>query len=79
MPCRHILSPREERMQRDVRGAKPPEPPGGLVDFLLMKIDSNAATRTGQYNEGARLGAGLKQYSGPNPRGRSPLLYRRFL
>ena len=61
------------------QGAKPPEPPGGLVDFLLMKIDSNAATRTGQYNEGARLGAGLKQYSGPNPRGRSPSFYRRFL
>ena len=26
----HILSPREERMQRDVRGAPPPNPPRGF-------------------------------------------------
>ena len=26
------------------QGALPPEPPGGFVDFLSMKINSNAAT-----------------------------------
>ena len=84
MPCRHILSPREERMQRDVRGAKPPEPPGGLVDFLLMKIDSNAATRISPYNEGAPgprgpVGRGTENMWRPKSPGPQPLVYLWFL
>ena len=39
---------------KEASGGMPPEPPGDFVDFLSMKIDSNAATRTGPYNEGAR-------------------------
>ena len=42
------------------QGALPPEPPGGFVDFLSMKIDSDAATRTGLYKKGLRpQGLGL--------------------
>ena len=45
---------------KEPSGALPPEPPGGFVDFLSMKIDSDAATRTGLYKKGLRpQGLGL--------------------
>ena len=36
------------------QGTKPPEPPGGFVDFLSMKIDSNHTAKTNPYKKGAR-------------------------
>ena len=61
------------------QGAKPPEPPGDFVDFLSMKIDSNAATRTGPYNEGARgprgsIGRGTETIQWPKNPGPQPLI-----
>ena len=77
MPCRHPLSFRKERGERSVRG-EPPEPPGDFVDFLSMKINSNAATRTGPYNEGARgprgpVGRGTEKAQRPQSPGPQPL------
>ena len=61
------------------QGAKPPELPGGLVDFLLMKIDSNAATRISPYNEGAPgprgpVGRGTEKAQRPQSPGPQPLI-----
>ena len=66
------------------QGAKPPELPGGLVDFLLMKIDSNAATRISPYNEGAPgprgpVGRGTENMWRPKSPGPQPLVYLWFL
>jgi len=46
--------------EKNRQGAFPPEPPGGFVDFLFRKIDSDAATRPGLYKKGLRpQGLGL--------------------
>ena len=62
------------------RGGPPLGAPGGFVDFLSMKIDSDAATRTGLYKKGLRpQGLGLLYFfslAPTLPRGpQAPSLY----
>ena len=53
------------------QGALPPEPPGGFVDFLSMKIDSDAGPSSRPYKKGCGPGDGLPHFFSPAPN-RSP-------
>ena len=71
----HFLFPTAEKESKNAAGG-PPDP-RLLADFLFMKIDSNAATRTGPNKKGAaapRLGvaAFFQPRAQPVPGGLGP-------
>ena len=57
--------------EKNRQGALPPEPPGGFVDFLSMKIDSDAGPSSRPYKKGCGPGDGLPHFFSPAPN-RSP-------
>ena len=70
-PEGHLLSSHEERRQRRAKGVPPLGAPGGFVDFLSMKIDSDAGPSSRPYKKGCGPGDGLPHFFSPAPN-RSP-------
>ena len=70
-PDGHLLSSHEERRQRRAKGVPPLGAPGGFVDFLSMKIDSDAGPSSRPYKKGCGPGDGLPHFFSPAPN-RSP-------
>ena len=70
LPATFFLHTKKEG--KDVpRGGPPLGAPGGFVDFLSMKIDSDAGPSSRPYKKGCGPGNGLPHFFSPAPN-RSP-------